>query len=118
MKKISDIKEGDIIYQYGIGNLPDKGDFAFKRTLTVYKSKFAIVGLEDFGDGMVCRHIIKANEGKVFRNIVWLTEEDDEKAYEILTNAYNRRIEALTNQIDVLENRKGILDDFFKRKIK
>lgn len=121
MKRIEDLKTGDIIYQYGIGNLPDRGDFVFKRKLEIDNSYMVTkrndhaIGFEYFSNEQKLRHTIKSNEGKMYRNTFWLSEEDDKLAKEIMVKYLNRNIEIALHQIKTNRNRISMVSKFFKK---
>ena len=114
---VGQLKDGEIVHQYGIGNLAGRGDFVFYKELTIDNSKYTKISRRDFAaavDSDGIRHILKSNEGTVYRNIVWLSERDDNRAKELLLSQIERKIDIAKHEIELMESRRILINNFFE----
>lgn len=117
MKKLKDLKEGETIYKYGVNNT-NSGEFVYKTKLTVQYprilgTKYFIRGVEDLGGDAKYIHRIDCDEGIVYRNSVWLAEENDEEAENLLLNEMNNKIQKAYHNIDVYKRHINMIQEFF-----
>jgi len=119
MKALEELKVDDIIFIYSIVSLPNKEALTkVKAKIYRVRPQFNTASAHEeikkniFGE---VRRIIKMNEGIVYRNAVWLTEENDEAAKDILINHFNRKLEILENEITVNQSRLILINDFFSK---
>ena len=96
-KLLQDLSIGDEIYLYGFKLLGDR-DVFIKKKLNITKVSKNFGTATGYCNGV--RYIIKSNERSVYRNMVWIFEEDDKLAKELLINFYNRKIEILEHDIE------------------
>jgi hypothetical protein len=103
LKKLSDLKEGDVVYLYGIKQLgTHESVVKIKVVVKYYYNKFnEVIAVEK----NVIRYRLKADEGILFRNLLWLSTEDDELAAELLTVAYSNEINKLEAKIKLNKER-------------
>lgn len=116
-KRIEELKNGDIVYQYGIATFPDR-EFIFQKKLIIDNSETSIKMLHrDFASAKESngvRHIIKGNEGVIYRNAVWFTERDDKKAKQLLLEYLNKKINIAQHTIDLYCARIAQVETFFE----
>ena len=118
-KKIAELQNGEIIYQYGIGTFPDR-EFIFMRELRIDNTESNLkLRHRDFTAAVDVKHpalryVLKGNEAVVFRNALWLCERDDEKAERILLEYLNRKINMAQHTIDLYEARIAQVETFFE----
>ncbi len=115
MKRLDELNVGDIIYLYGIASLSN-GEFVIDKELEItnINKHFKLVTGRETQSTISANHIIKANEGTVYRNLVWLTENNKELAMKLLTDFFDRKIEIAQNSINGFENKKHLLEKHFK----
>lgn len=110
MKQLLDLKVGDTVYLYGLVCLADKSEVFIHREVNIVKvtPRFNLVTGET-ASGI--KHVIKANEGTVYRNLLWLTEDDLPKAKLILIENYNRKIDIAKHDIALLQDRIELISE-------
>jgi hypothetical protein len=117
MKSLDELKVDDIIFIYSIASFLDK-EAVTKAKVKVYKvtplynSASTYENFERPDDNKI-RRVIKMGEGVVYRNSVWLSEENDEAAKEILINFFKRKIEILEHEIGTYKSRIDLINNFF-----
>lgn len=121
MKSLEELKVDDVIFIYSILLFPNKEDVMVKTKVKVYKvtpQYNSASTYENFEkpNGNKIRRVVKMGEGVVYRNSIWLTEENDELAKDILANYFERKIEILEHEIQLFHDRIHLIDDFCKEK--
>jgi hypothetical protein len=117
MKSLDELKVDDIIFIYSIASFTDK-EVVIKTKARVYKvtpQYNSASTYENFENPDIpnIRRVIKMGEGVVYRNSVWLSEENDEAAKEILINFFKRKIEILEHEIGTYKSRIDLINNFF-----
>ena len=117
MKSLDELKVDDIVFIYSIASFPDK-EVVIKTKVRVYKvtpQYNSASTYENFEKPDIpnVRRVIKMGEGVVYRNSIWLSEENDEVAKEILINFFKRKIEILEHEIDMYKSRINLINNFF-----
>lgn len=117
MKLLNELKVDDIIFIYSIVSFPDEEVFV-KSKVKVYKAITqynSVSAYENFDKPNKIRRVVKMNEGVVYRNSIWLSEENDSLAKDILTKFFKRKIEILNHDIELINTRINLLNNFFDK---
>lgn len=113
LKKLSDLKEGDVVYLYGMKQIGMyESVIKTKAVVKYYYEKFNEAYVLEKN---VIKYRLKADEGIVFRNLLWLSSEDDELAAELLSVAYSNEINKLEAKIKLNEERITKIEEFFNK---
>jgi len=117
MKSLEELKVDDVIFVYSILSFPNKEEVMVKTKVKVYKvtpQYNSASTYENFEkpNGNKIRRVVKMGEGVVYRNSIWLTEENDELAKDILTNYFERKIEILEHEIQLFHDRIHLINNF------
>jgi hypothetical protein len=123
MKSLEELKVDDVIFVYSILSFPNKEEVMVKTKVKVYKvtpQYNSASTYENFENpnGNTIRRVIKMNEGNVYRNSIWLTEENDELAKDILVNHFKRKIEIMEHEIQLFHNRIDLVNNFSSKEKK
>lgn len=115
MKKVEDLEVGDIIYIYSILSFPDREvmntiEAKVYRTTKDYNSCSVY---ENYESNTPIRHVVKSNEGVVFRNSFWLSKKDDDLAESIMISYLKRKINIFENDIKLYRKRIHMVYDYF-----
>ena len=123
MKALEELKIDDVIFVYSILSFPNKEEVMVKTKVKVYKvtpQYNSASTYENFEkpNGNKIRRVVKMNEGNVYRNSIWLTEENDELAKDILVNYFKRKIEILDHEIQLFQSRINLVNNFSSKEKK
>jgi hypothetical protein len=99
-----------------VENYPLYFDAVNEKGLCIAGLNFSEDAVFEKPNGNKIRRVVKMGEGVVYRNSIWLTEENDELAKNILANYFERKIEILEHEIQLFHDRIHLINDFCKEK--
>ena len=114
MKKLSDLKDGKLIYTYSIDTLNKKEVFnikelKIKQTHRSSSGKWGAKAEEINYNGFRNIYEIEHNEGVVFKNALWLSENNSKLAKDIMIKYFNTEIEDSYIYMEDLKKKKELL---------
>lgn len=112
MKKLEEMKLGQKVYVYQLITFPDREVFkkceaTININSTIVTRYLVAVGKE------IGRYQLRSDEGIVYRNALWLSEENDDYAKRAFRAAYEEKLKVFRSSIDLYEKRIDLINVFF-----